>query len=402
MSRKIRMGMIGGSLEGFIGAVHRRGAALDGEVELVAGAFSSDPVKSKQTGEALYLNPDRVYASYEEMIRKEKELPEGERIDFVSIVVPNHVHFPAAKFALEHGFHVIMDKPVTLTTQEAKDLKVILDRSGLLFALTHNYTAYPMVKEAKQLIKTGVIGDIRKVIVEYPQGWLYELLEATGQKQADWRTDPARSGAAGGVGDIGTHAENLAEYITGLEITELCADLTIFVEGRRLDDDANILLRFNNGAKGILQNSQICHGEENDLNIRIYGSKGGLKWKQMEPNTLILTNQETGSRTIRTGVGELSEHAQAHTRQPAGHPEGYIETFASIYRNFAMALRDRWGNALEKEATGGLGGGTSDGSYNADVYDFPGIEEGLRGMGFIQTVVKSSLDDDTKWTKFEI
>jgi predicted dehydrogenase len=317
-------------------------------------------------------------------------------------VVPNHVHFPAAKFALEHGFHVIMDKPVTLTTQEAKDLKVILDRSGLLFALTHNYTAYPMVKEAKQLIKTGVIGDIRKVIVEYPQGWLYELLEATGQKQADWRTDPARSGAAGGVGDIGTHAENLAEYITGLEITELCADLTIFVEGRRLDDDANILLRFNNGAKGILQNSQICHGEENDLNIRIYGSKGGLKWKQMEPNTLILTNQETGSRTIRTGVGELSEHAQAHTRQPAGHPEGYIETFASIYRNFAMALRDRWGNALEKEATGGLGGGTSDGSYNADVYDFPGIEEGLRGMGFIQTVVKSSLDDDTKWTKFEI
>ncbi|MFT6879086.1 MAG: putative dehydrogenase [Psychromonas sp.] len=402
MSRKIRMGMIGGSLEGFIGAVHRRGAALDGEVELVAGAFSSDPVKSKQTGEALYLNPDRVYASYEEMIRKEKELPEGERIDFVSIVVPNHVHFPAAKFALEHGFHVIMDKPVTLTTQEAKDLKVILDRSGLLFALTHNYTAYPMVKEAKQLIKTGVIGDIRKVIVEYPQGWLYELLEATGQKQADWRTDPARSGAAGGVGDIGTHAENLAEYITGLEITELCADLTIFVEGRRLDDDANILLRFNNGAKGILQNSQICHGEENDLNIRIYGSKGGLKWKQMEPNTLILTNQETGSRTIRTGVGELSEHAQAHTRQPAGHPEGYIETFASIYRNFAMALRDRWGNALEKEATGGLGGGTSNGSYNADVYDFPGIEEGLRGMGFIQTVVKSSLDDDTKWTKFEI
>lgn len=394
--------MIGGSLEGFIGAVHRRGAALDGEVELVAGAFSSNPVKSKQTGDALYLNPDRVYGSYEEMILKEKELPEGERIDFVSIVVPNHVHFPAAKFAIENGFHVIMDKPVTLTTQEAKDLKVILDKSGLLFALTHNYTAYPMVKEAKQLIKNGVIGDIRKVIVEYPQGWLYELVEATGQKQADWRTDPARSGAAGGVGDIGTHAENLAEYITGLEITELCADLTIFVEGRRLDDDANILLRFNNGAKGILQNSQICHGEENDLNIRIYGSKGGLKWKQMEPNTLILTNQDTGSRIIRTGVGNLSEHAQAHTRQPAGHPEGYIETFASIYRNFAMALRDRWGSAVEKGATGGLGGGASDGSYNADVYDFPGIEDGLRGMGFIQTVVKSALDDDTKWTKFEI
>ena len=394
--------MIGGSLEGFIGAVHRRGANLDGEVELVAGAFSSNPEKSKATGDALYLSPDRVYGSYEEMILKEKELPEGDRIDFVSIVVPNHVHFPAAKFALENGFNVIMDKPVTLTTQEAKDLKVIIDKSGLLFALTHNYTAYPMVKEAKQLIKAGVIGDIRKVIVEYPQGWLYELVEATGQKQADWRTDPARSGAAGGVGDIGTHAENLAEYITGLEITELCADLSIFVEGRRLDDDANILLRFNNGAKGILQNSQICHGEENDLNIRIYGSKGGLKWKQMEPNTLIHTNQDTGSRIIRTGVGELSEHAQAHTRQPAGHPEGYIETFASIYRNFAMALRDRWGSAVEKGSTGGLGGGGSDGSYNPDVYDFPGIEDGLRGMGFIQTVVKSSLDEDTKWTKFEI
>jgi predicted dehydrogenase len=402
MSRKVRMGMIGGSLEGFIGAVHRRGAALDGEVDLVCGAFSSNPKKSKETGEALYLDEKRVYGSYEEMILKEKELPEGERMDFVSIVVPNHVHFPAAKFALENGFHVVMDKPVTLTTQEAKDLKVILDKSGLLFALTHNYTAYPMVKEAKQLIKTGVIGDIRKVIVEYPQGWLYELLEATGQKQADWRTDPERCGAAGGVGDIGTHAENLAEYITGLEITELCADLTIFVEGRRLDDDANILLRFNNGAKGVLHNSQICHGEENDLNIRIYGSKGGLKWSQMEPNTLELTNQDTGSRIIRTGVGNLSEHAQAHTRQPAGHPEGYIETFASIYRNFAMALRSRWGIAAEKAAGGGLGGGAATEGYNPEIYDFPGIDDGLRGMGFIQTVVKSANDEVNKWTKFEI
>jgi predicted dehydrogenase len=396
------MGMIGGSLEGFIGAVHRRGAALDGEVELVCGAFSSNPEKSKATGEALYLDENRVYGSYEEMILKEKELPEGERMDFVSIVVPNHVHFPAAKFALENGFHVVMDKPVTLTTQEAKDLKVILEKSGLLFALTHNYTAYPMVKEAKQLVKNGTIGEIRKVIVEYPQGWLYHLLEASGQKQADWRTDPERCGAAGGVGDIGTHAENLAEYITGLEITELCADLSIFVEGRRLDDDANILLRFNNGAKGVLHNSQICHGEENDLNIRIYGSKGGLKWRQMEPNTLELTNQDTGSRIIRTGVGNLSEHAQAHTRQPAGHPEGYIETFASIYRNFAMALRDRWGTAAEKASGGGLGGRAASGSYNADVYDFPGIDDGLRGMGFIQTVVKSANDDVNKWTKFEI
>ncbi len=402
MNRKIKMGMIGGSLDAFIGAVHRRGAALDGEIELVCGAFSSNSEKSKATGEALYLDPSRVYGSYEEMILKEKALPEGERMDFVSIVTPNHVHFPAAKFAIENGFNVIMDKPVTLTTAEAKELKKILDNSDVLFALTHNYTAYPMVKEARQLIKNGVIGEIRKVIVEYPQGWLYELLEATGQKQADWRTDPERCGAAGGVGDIGTHAENLAEYITGLQITELCADLTIFVEGRRLDDDANILLRFNNGAKGVLHNSQICHGEENDLNIRVYGTKGGLKWKQMEPNTLELTNQDTGSRILRTGVGSLSAHAQAHTRQPAGHPEGYIETFGSIYRNFAYALRAKWGGQTSKSAKGNLGNESSVNAYDREIYDFPGIEDGLRGMGFIQTVVKSANDEQNKWTKFEI
>lgn len=401
MNRKIRMGMIGGSLEGFIGAVHRRGAALDGEIELVCGAFSSNPEKSKQTGEALYLSPDRVYGNYQEMILKEKTLPLGERMDFVSIVTPNHVHFEAAKFAIENGFHVVMDKPLTLTLEEAKTLKPIIENSGLLFALTHNYTAYPMVKEARAMIKAGKIGEIRKVIVEYPQGWLYELLEATGQKQAAWRTDPARCGAAGGVGDIGTHAENLAEYITGLKITELCADLSIFVEGRQLDDDANILLRFDNGAKGVLHNSQICHGEENDLNIRIYGSKGGLKWRQMEPNTLEWTNQDEGSRIIRTGVGSLSPQAQAHTRQPAGHPEGYIETFASIYRNFALALRSKYGLGAGHVAVGGLGQDhTTDAGYNPEIHDFPGVEDGLRGMAFIQTVVNSSLDDKNKWTKF--
>ncbi len=401
MARKIRMGMIGGSLDAFIGAVHRRGAALDGEIELVCGAFSSNPEKSKATGEALYLPAERVYASYEEMILKEKELPEGERMDFVSIVTPNHVHFPAAKFAIENGFHVVMDKPITLTIEEAKELAVIIEQSGLLFALTHNYTAYPMVKEARQIIKSGQIGQIRKVIVEYPQGWLSQLVEATGQKQAAWRTDPARSGAAGGVGDIGTHAENLAEYITGLKITELCADLTIFVEGRLLDDDANILLHFDNGAKGILHNSQICNGEENDLNIRVYGEFGGLKWRQMDPNTLILTNQENGSRIIRTGVGNLSPQTQAHTRQPAGHPEGYIETFASLYRNFAYALRARLGAESKSGATGGLGKGTGLDGYDPDIYDFPGVEEGLRGMGFINTVVKSAASEG-KWTKFEI
>jgi predicted dehydrogenase len=394
--------MIGGSLEAFIGAVHRRGAALDGEIELVCGAFSSDPAKSKATGEALYLPADRVYGSYEEMVLKEKELPEGVRMDFVSIVTPNHVHFPAAKFVLENGFHLVMDKPITLTMEEAKALKPIIESSGLLFALTHNYTAYPMVKEARHLVRSGAIGKIRKVIVEYPQGWLSQLVEATGQKQASWRTDPARCGAAGGVGDIGTHAESLAEYITGLKITELCADLTIFVEGRQLDDDANILLRFENGAKGVLHDSQICNGEENDLNIRIYGETGGLKWRQMEPNTLIMTNQENGSRIIRTGVGNLSAHAQAHTRQPAGHPEGYVETFANIYRNFAFALRAKWGDEGNATATGNLGNEhTISTGYNPEIHDFPGVDDGLRGMGFIQTVLKSA-DSETKWTKFEI
>ncbi len=265
--------MIGGSLEAFIGAVHRRGAALDGEIELVCGAFSSNPEKSKSTGEALYLKPERVYGSFEEMILAEKQLPDGERMDFVSIVTPNHMHFAPAKMALENGFNVMMDKPVTLNMEEAKELETIIKKSGLLFGLTHNYTAYPMVKEARAMIKSGVLGKIRKVIVEYPQGWLSQLLESTGQRQAAWRTDPARCGAAGGVGDIGTHAENLAEYITGLKITELCADLTIFVEGRQLDDDANILLRFDNGAKGVLHNSQICNGEENDLNIKFSVSR---------------------------------------------------------------------------------------------------------------------------------
>lgn len=383
--RKIRMGMIGGSLEAFIGAVHRRGSQLDGEIELVCGAFSSSAEKSKATGAALYLEPSRVYGSYEEMILQEKALPEGERMDFVSIVTPNHLHFPAAKMALENGFHVVCDKPATLNLAEAKELKKIIDASGLIFALTHNYTGYPMIKEAKHLVDSGELGEIRKVIVEYPQGWLIDLVEATGQKQATWRTDPARCGAAGAVGDIGTHAENLAEYITGLHIDELCADLTIFVDGRQLDDDGNILIHYNNGARGVLHCSQICNGEENDLNIRVYGSKAGIVWHQMDPNTLIIKSRDGGSRTIRTNVGKLSAQAQAHTRQPAGHPEGYVETFANIYRNFAFALRARW-----------------EGKEQDPLYDFPGIDEGINGMAFIENVVRSSKDNTNKWTKFEI
>jgi len=381
MSRKIRMGMVGGSLEAFIGGVHRRAAIMDGEIELVCGAFSSNPEKSKETGKALYLPENRVYKDFEEMILKEKELPLGERMDFVSIVTPNHMHYAPTKLALENGFHVVCDKPVTLNTAEAEEITSLVEQTGLIFCLTHNYTGYPMVKEARYMIESGAIGKVRKVIVEYPQGWLATLVEVTGNKQAAWRTDPSKSGAAGGLGDIGTHAENLAEYITGLKITQLCADLTIFVEGRLLDDDANILLRFDNGAKGILQNSQIANGEENDLNIRVYGETGGLQWKQLEPNTLIhKTNQ--GARIIRTGVGNLSRAAQVHTRIPAGHPEGYFEAFANLYRNFAFQLRARW-----------------EGKTADPVYDFPTVQDGLRGMKFVDTVLASN-KSDLKWTDF--
>jgi len=382
MSRKIRMGMVGGTLDAFIGGVHRRAAIMDGEIELVCGAFSSSPEKSKETGKALYLPENRVYANFEEMILKEKQLPEGERMDFVSIVTPNHVHAAPTRLALENGFHVVCDKPITLTVEEAEEIVALVEKTGLVFCLTHNYTGYPMVKEAKDMIASGAIGKVRKVIVEYPQGWLSTLVEVTGNKQAAWRTDPSKSGAGGGLGDIGTHAENLAEYITGLKITQLCADLTIFVEGRQLDDDANVLLRFNNGAKGILQNSQIANGEENDLNIRVYGETGGLQWRQMEPNTLVHKTQQ-GVRLIRTGVGNLSKAAQVHTRIPAGHPEGYFEAFANLYRNFAIHVRAHW-----------------EGRKADPVFDFPTAQDGLRGMKFVQTVIASD-KSDTKWTTFE-
>lgn len=356
-------------------------AALDGEIELVCGAFSSDPQRSKESGEELYLPAGRVYGSFEEMIQKEKELPEGERMDFVSIVTPNHMHFPPAKMALENGFHVVCDKPMTLNLQEAKELKELVDQTGKLFCLTHNYTGYPMVKEAREMVRSGKLGKIRKVIVEYPQGWLSSFLEGTGNQQAAWRTDPARSGAAGCMGDIGTHAENLAEYITGLKISEVCADLTTFVEGRQLDDDGNVLLHFDNGAKGILHASQIANGEENTLNIRIYGELGGLEWHQMEPNTLIHKSQEF-KHMIRTGVGELSDAARAHFRiNPPGHPEGYLEAFANLYRNFAFTLR----SLLKGEQPNPL------------YLDFPTAEDGVRGLAFVETVVASSKSEQ-RWT----
>ncbi|NJL74694.1 MAG: Gfo/Idh/MocA family oxidoreductase [Saprospiraceae bacterium] len=368
------MGMVGGGRGAFIGAVHRMAAVLDGQIELVCGAFSSDPEKSKLSGEDFFLPSNRVYDSYEEMIKTEKQLPLGERMDFVSIVTPNHVHYAPAKMALENGFHVVCDKPLCFNMEEAYELERIVAETGLIFALTHNYTGYPMVKQARVMVKNGDIGTIRKVIVEYPQGWLATKVEdAADQKQAAWRTDPTRSGIAGAMGDIGTHAENLAEYITGLKISEMCADISTFVEGRLLDDDGNVLLRFENGAKGILHASQISVGEENNLNIRIYGTKAGLQWFQQEPNTLYVKWIDRPMEILRTGVGNLYNESKAHTRIPGGHPEGYLEAFASIYRNFAFCVRAR----LE---------GTS---VDPIFMDFPSVSDGVRGMNFIYKVIES-------------
>ena len=374
------MGMVGGGRGAFIGGVHRMAAALDGQIELVCGAFSSSAEKSRLSGEDLYLDPDRVYANFEEMIEREKALPADVRMDFVSIVTPNHMHFPPAKMALENGFHVVCDKPITLNLEQAEELQRLVDETGLLFALTHNYTGYPMVKQARAMIANGDLGDIRKVVVEYPQGWLSTNLEATDQKQAAWRVDPEKSGAGGALGDIGTHAENLAEYITGLQITEMCADLTAFGAGRVLDDDANILLRFDNGAKGVLHASQISTGEENNLNIRVYGTQASIQWFQMKPNTLIVRHLEKPIQHLRTGVSELYPAATAAQRIPAGHPEGYLEAFANIYKYFAHCLNAR------------LDGTEPDPLYT----DFPSVGDGVRGMEFISHAVASDRSDK-KW-----
>ncbi len=383
MKRKIRMGMVGGGRGAFIGAVHRMAAALDGQIELVCGAFSSDPKKSKLSGQDLFLPADRVYGSYQEMILSEKKLPAGDQMDFVSIVTPNHVHFGPAKMALDNGFHVVCDKPLCFNIKEAKILQRLVKKNGLRFALTHNYTGYPMVKQARHMVQNGKIGVVRKIVVEYPQGWLSTHLEATNQKQAAWRTDPKRSGIAGAMGDIGTHAENLAEYITALRIKKLCADLNIFVPGRLLDDDGNVLLEFDSGAKGILFASQISAGEENNLKIRIYGTKAGLEWSQQEPNSLQVKWLDKPMEILRTGVGKLSKAATAHTRIPAGHPEGYLEAFANIYRNFAFCLQ------------ADLAGKKPNVLYT----DYPTVEDGLRGMQFIERVVASAKSKQ-KWMKF--
>lgn len=375
--------MVGGGIGAFIGGVHRIAATIDGEIELVCGAFSSNPEKSKKSGEALYLPADRVYGTYQEMIERERQLPEGERMDFVSIVTPNHVHYGPAKAALEAGFHVVCDKPLCFNMEEALDLQRLVKETGLTFALTHNYTGYPMVKQARDMVKNGEIGKVRKIIVEYPQGWLAQRLEVGNNKQAAWRTDPKQSGIAGGMGDIGTHAENLAEFITGLKIVEMCADLHIFVEGRPLDDDGSVLLRYENGARGVLFASQIAAGEENALRIRVYGEKGGLEWFQMEPNTLIAKWLDKPTQLYRTNLGYTTAAAKAAARIPAGHPEGYLEAFANIYRNFAATVRARMNGQEPTE-------------HNLD---FPTVDDGVRGMQFIETVVYAGSSHE-KWVKF--
>jgi predicted dehydrogenase len=388
MDRKLRMGMVGGGKDAFIGAIHRHAAFMDGMIELVCGALSINPDIAKDSAKSLFIPEDRTYITYEEMIRKEAALPAEKRMDFVTIVTPNFAHFAPAMMALEHGFHVVIEKPITFTLDEALQLKKKVEETGLILCLTHTYSGYPLVKQARQMVKAGDFGKIRKVWVEYPQGWLSRLSEREGNAQAAWRTDPKRSGKAGAMGDIGTHAAHLAEYISGLKISRICADLNAMVEGRMLDDDGGVLLRFNNGATGVLMASQVAAGEENAIKIRIYGEKGGLEWAQQEPNSLILKWLDAPMQILRAGSNygdRLSTFAVQNTRTPGGHPEGYLEAFANIYRNFAKTLSARLDGMAPTE----------------EMLDFPTVEDGIRGMAFIDNVVASS-QSDVKWTDHTI
>ncbi len=380
--------MVGGGKDAFIGAIHRIAANMDGLIELSCGALSINPEIAKDSGKDLFLPEDRIYLTYDEMINKESELPADRRIDFVTIVTPNFAHFAPAIMALENGFNVVIEKPMTFTIDEAKQLKSKVDETGLKLCLTHTYSGYPMVKQARYMAQSGAFGELRKVIVEYPQGWLSKLSEREGNAQAAWRTDPKKSGKAGAMGDIGTHAAHLAEYISGLKITKLCADLNIMVKGRALDDDGNVLLKFENGAAGVLIASQIAAGEENALKIRIYGEKGGLEWAQHEPNTLLVKWLDQPAQILRAGANYtniLSSFATQNCRTPGGHPEGYLEAFGNIYRNFALTLL----SGLEgKEPT-------------KEMLDFPGADDGIRGMAFIDCVVASG-QSENKWTEFTV
>jgi len=382
MNRKLRMGMVGGGRGAFIGAVHRMAANLDGKIELVAGAFSSDPEKSRLSGEDFFLEPDRVYGSYQEMA--EKEAAREDKVDFVSIVVQNHLHFDVAKTFLEAGFHVICDKPMTRTLDEAHALRDIVNETGKVFCLTHNYTGYPMVKEARRMVNDGELGRILKIVAEYPQGYAVGDVEGDGQGQiSNWRSDPTIAGSSNCMGDIGTHAHNLVRYITGLEIEEMCSELTAFIPGRELDDDGNNLIRFEGGAKGIIYASQISNGDENALNIRVYGTKASLEWHQEDPNDLIVKYANAPRKIYRRGNDYLSEAANSNSRTPFAHPEGFIEAFANIYLAAHQAISDQIdGNPAPEKG-----------------YDFPDATDGIAGLAFIDTAVKSSASDQ-KWLKF--
>ncbi|MEO6977447.1 MAG: Gfo/Idh/MocA family oxidoreductase [Mucilaginibacter sp.] len=386
--RKLRMGMIGGGKDAFIGAIHRIAANMDGLIELVCGALSIHKETAIESGQLLFLPEDRTYTNYEEMILAESKMPEDKRMDFVTIVTPNFAHFGPAMMALDHGFNVVIEKPITFTLDEAKQLREKLEETGLMLLLTHTYSGYPMVKEAKQIVKSGKLGKVRKIYVEYIQGWLSKLSEREGNAQAAWRTDPKKSGKSGCMGDIGTHAAHLAEYISGLKITQLNASLNVVVEGRMLDDDGAVLLRFEDNATGVLTASQIAVGEENALKIRVYGEHGSLEWAQQEPNTLTVKWGDKPAQTLRAGgnYGDReSTYAVHNTRTPGGHPEGYLEAFGNLYRNFALSLAAKINNEETKP----------------EWLDFPGIEDGIRGMAFIENVVASN-NSDEKWTDYVI
>lgn len=389
MKRKLRMGMIGGGKDAFIGAVHRIAAFMDGKIELVCGSFSVNQEISLESGRELFVPEDRIYPDYQTMIEKEALLPEGERMDFLTVVTPNFLHFAPAKMALENGFDVVVEKPIGVSLEEAKELQRIVEETGRTLALTHTYSGYPMVKQARAMVQEGHFGKVRKIVVEYPQGWLSRLTDKEKSSLGEWRADPTKSGKSLVMGDIGTHAAHLAEHITGLRITELCADLTTFVEGRTLDDDGSVLLRFDNGAKGVLMASQISAGEENAVRIRIYGEKGGLEWANEDPNNLIVKMLDQPRQLYRTGNAyaapyTMNSFTTHNTRIPSGHPEGLLEAFANIYRNFALTV------SAKREGR----------TPTPEELDFPTVADGVRGMAFIDTVVKSNTSTE-KWTKFD-
>jgi len=378
--RKLRMGMVGGGEGAFIGAVHRKAALMDGQIELVCGAFDEVPEKARAFGPRVFIDSDRAYGTYQEMAGAEAALPAEMRMDFVSIVTPNHMHFPIARTFLEAGFHVVCEKPMTVSLEQALELREIVKNRGKVFVLTHNYTGYPMVKQARYLVAEEEIGEIKKIIIEYPQDWLLTRLELEGQRQAVWRTDPKQSGPAGCLGDIGSHCTNLVHYITGLEIEELCADLTIFAAGRLLDDDCNVLIHYVGGARGILHASQISAGEENNLKIRVYGDKAALYWSQEHPNYLYVSAPGAPVKIYRRGHDYLCSMARLAARVPPGHPEAYIEAFANIYLGAVASIRAR-----------------ESGEISVESMDHPGVEDGVRGMAFIETVLESAASGQ-KWT----